>query len=239
MANRNYPNSRIYSGHYMPVQVDAVISIGATGAPTIESAPLVHSITRLAAGQYRIQLQDNYNSLLDFRGTAQSPVSGGAVAGGSFSIGTVYQIVSLGNTTQAQWVTAGLPSGITAAVGDVFKAAAIGAGTGTVKVLGSSGIACMELMGNNAAMLKNQVANTANNGGYVDFQCMGLSIAGSSSAPVLTMNSYTPAGTNDASSPPIFTGTPAVLTGTVSAPTITATASMADCTGLSAGARSN
>ena len=44
---------------------------------------------------------------------------------------------------------------------------------------------------------------------------------GTISAPALTMNSYTPAGTNNSATPPIFTGTPATLTGTVAAPTFT------------------
>ena len=49
--------------------------------------------------------------------------------------------------------------------------------------------------------------------------------SGTISAPTLTMNSYTPAGTNNSATPPIFTGTPAVLTGTVSAPTFTGSGS--------------
>ena len=47
-----------------------------------------------------------------------------------------YTIISLGDTTAAQWITAGVPSGTTAAVGVVFTAASTTtvAGTGTVKL---------------------------------------------------------------------------------------------------------
>lgn len=177
----------------MPVQLDAVISIGASGAPTIVSAPLISSITRLAAGQYRLQLNDNYAKLLDFRGSCISAQSGISVTAGSFVVGTVYRITALGNTTQAQWVAAGVPVGITAAVGVTFKAAAAGAGTGTAQTLASSGIASIELMSNSINMLNNQPFQ-ALNGGYVDFQCLGQSF---------TAGAYTPSGSVSA---PIFTG---------------------------------
>jgi hypothetical protein len=53
------------------------------------------------------------------------------------------------------------------------------------------------------------------------FESSAGSISGlTASAPALTMNSYTPAGTNSSATPPIFTGTAAVLTGSVAAPVI-------------------
>ena len=55
-----------------------------------------------------------------------------SIAGGSFVTGTKYRILTLGNTTQAQWNTA---AGSTAEVykaGDTIIAAGSGAGTGTV-----------------------------------------------------------------------------------------------------------
>lgn len=195
MANRDYPSSRLFGMHMMPIALDMSVSIGASGAPTIESGSGygIASITRLAAGQYRIRLQDNYMKLLMLNARMQSPVSGSAVPAGSLSVGTVYQITSMGTTTQAQWVTAGVPVGITAAVGVTFKCAATSAGTGEAKALGSSGIVSVEVMGNNANMLNYQPFNP-NGGGYVDIQCMGPSIA---------MGAYTPAGTVSA---PTFTG---------------------------------
>lgn len=183
MANRNYASSRVFGMHMMPIALDMSVSIGASGAPTIEtgSGYGIASITRMAAGQYRIRLQDNYMKLLMLNARMQSPVSGSAIPAGSLSPGTVYQITSMGTTTQAQWVTAGVPVGITAAVGVTFKCAATSAGTGEAKVLGSSGISNVELMGNNVNMLNYQPFNP-NLGGYIDIQCMSPSAA----APTFT-----------------------------------------------------
>lgn len=173
MANRNYPSQRIYNMHMMAVQLDAAVSIGASGAPTIVQALGINSITRLSAGVYRIQLQDNYVKILGLDSMFQSPLAGSPVTAGSFSVGTVYRIVSLGTTN---WVTAGLPSGITPAVGAVFKAAAIGSGTGTAQIMGNSGISSVELLDASANMLSNQpFVQPA--GGFVDIQCLGATDA--------------------------------------------------------------
>lgn len=169
MANRNFPASRVFGMHLMPIDLDAVISIGASGAPTIVSAPGINSITRLSAGVYQVQLQDNYPAFLHLEAAFQSPVSGSNVNDGSFSAGVIYQITAVGTTN---WAAAGLPAGITPAVGAVFKAANVGgAGSGTAKVLGSSGAATVELIGNQNIMLNNQpFQNPA--GGYITFQCL-------------------------------------------------------------------
>lgn len=179
MANRNFPQSKIWGNHLMPVRLDAIASIsGSAGAPSIASGDGlgISSITRMAEGQYRVRLQDNFAKLLGLTVTMQSPVTGSSVPAGSLVPGTVYQITSLGTTTQAQWVTAGVPSGITAAVGVTFKAAATSSGNGAAKALGNSGIACAEIMGDNINMLNSQPYNS-NLGGYVDFQTLDASFA--------------------------------------------------------------
>lgn len=106
----------------------------------------------------------------------QSPVAGADVAATALSVGVVYQITAMGTTTQANWVTSGVPSGVTAAVGVVFKAAATSAGTGTAKILGVSGIETSEVIGNHINMLNSQ-PYSANLGGYVDFQTLAATNA--------------------------------------------------------------
>lgn len=187
MANRNWPSQRLYTQHLMAVNLDVQVSIGAAGAPTIVSGTGkgVTSITRLKTGTYQIQLNDNYTQLLGFDAQLVSPAGASPVTGGSFVIGTVYQIVTMGNTTQAQWVAAGVPAGITAAVGVVFLAATVGAGTGTAAVPSVSGAnAMIELIGNPQLMLNNQPFQ-ANQGGYVNFQTLGPTAAGNT-APIPT-----------------------------------------------------
>jgi len=79
-----------------------------------------------------------------------SPVSGSAVT--STTAGLAYTIVSLGTTTLAQWVAAGLDIGETPAVGSTFIAIATGAigGTGAVEVpaTSGSGISEIDVIGN-------------------------------------------------------------------------------------------
>ena len=49
-------------------------------------------------------------------------------------VGSYYKIASLGNTSQSQWNTAAGTSGVTYAVGTIFKVSAVGVGTGTAYV---------------------------------------------------------------------------------------------------------
>lgn len=207
MASRQYRSNRIYNWHVFPVQLDAQISIGSSGAPTLVTSSTVpgssptasqsqsqgiKSITRLAAGTYRIQLDDNYSSLLSMEAMFTAPVSGGAVNMGSLVTNTIYQIVTLGTSTQAQWVTAGVPSGITAAPGVIFKAAGAGAGNGTVKILGVNAARGMQILGGGPdLMLNSQPFNQGQGGGYITFQCLGS--AGTISTPTFT---GTPMGTH-------------------------------------------
>lgn len=173
MANR-YFTQFAYSLYKMPVSIGAQVSIGATGAPTLVSAPGVASITRLSVGVYRIQLQDNYVAGLFFNWSMTAPTTGAAVAGGAFVAGTHYRIVTLGTTTQAQWNTAGLPAGLIPTIGQPFTAAGVGAGTGTVQAIGSSAIAQIELTGTNSL---NPVGLNKGLGGYVSIKCLNTSFA--------------------------------------------------------------
>lgn len=180
MSNRNWASSRLYNQHMLLRHIDAIVQIGASGAPTINTgdAPGINSITRLSAGRYRIQLQDNYAKLLTFYATARSPVTGSALnvdaSDAALSVGTVYQIFTLGTTTTADWIALGLPVGITPTVGVSFKAAVTGSGvgTGTVKAIGFSGIQSFEQINASSALLNTQPFQIPN-GGYVDFQCVG------------------------------------------------------------------
>lgn len=166
MANR-YFNQFAYSFHKMPVSIDMNVLIGATGAVTSQASIGVAAVVRSTTGIYRIQFQDNYTNLYGVNWGFADGVTGASVAGGSFVTGTAYQIVTLGTTTQAQWVTAGLPVGLVAAVGQVFVAAGAGAGTGTVKAVAHSGIFSVEILGSRAADIAPSGILGANVGGFV------------------------------------------------------------------------
>lgn len=169
MANTRFTQF-LYTKHAKPVILDVDIPIGATGAVgTLVGGSGISSVTRLAAGLYKVQFVDNYNKFLGMQACIFSPNSGSNVNDGSFSVGTTYIITAVGTTN---WQTAGLPTGQTAAIGSVFKATAVGgAGSGTAKVQGVSGIANIEMLGSPTTTLY-PTGLSGNPGGYVIFQTL-------------------------------------------------------------------
>lgn len=166
MANRNFPQNKTFGFHLLPARIRGSITIGSTGAVSSFSAPGVNTITRMGTGVYRIQLQDNYASFLhaNFSMIGQS-VTGSDLDPNTGAVGTLYEITIIGTTN---WVTAGIPSGITPAVGQVFAlAAAPTAGTGRVKVSVRSNITDIQLAGNPNSGFMNKQPFQAGSGGYV------------------------------------------------------------------------
>ncbi len=187
-----------------------------------------------AAGIIMVQLTDNFYKYYGGYSQVTAPNS---TASTSTVANVVNVITVLGTATAAQWLTVGLPPGVTAAVGVAFVAttAAVIGGSAQTAIVAPAGsaIQSIEISGGNANLSLSAipVGGSPNVGGFLYFSCYASSFTGESytpvgtnSAPALTMNSYTPAGTNDGASPPLFTGTPATLTGTVAAPTFTGTA---------------
>ncbi len=181
-----------------------------------------------AAGYILVELEDAYAGYLNGTAGFVAPVSGTPInVTSGVTAGLPYVITSVGTTPQSQWEVLGLPAGIPAEVGASFIAIASTTATGTGAVMAPkstfSGIDHLEVVGD-----PNQSCNpTDGTGARFLLAC----VSRVNGAGVITMNSYTPAGTNDSSTPPIFTGTPAVLTGNVSAGTDTdAVAAPADGT---------
>lgn len=175
MANRSFTQF-FYTPHKMPVLLDCNVAIGATGAVGTVKGPGIAAVTRLGVGVYQIQLQDDYYKFYLNKWYFGAPVTGAAVNDGSFVVGTMYQITSVGTTN---WAAAGLPVGITPAVGAVFLASSVGgAGTGAAKAMGSSGIFAVEVLGDTNTMLANL---TPGQGGFVTIKC--LNAAGAATDP--------------------------------------------------------
>lgn len=174
MANRRFTQF-FYTPHAMPVLIDGNFAVGATGAVGTVVGTGISSVTRLSAGIYMIKFQDNYTKLFGASATIQSPVSASNVAVTAIAPATVYQITVVGTTTTAGWVTAGVPAGITPAVGVAFKCAATSTGSGQVKVLAASGISTVEITGVTNTQL--YPSGVANQGGYVILSCYGATDA--------------------------------------------------------------
>lgn len=124
------------------------------------------------AGLILIQLKAGYSGYQSGSYGFDSPLSGSPVT--STTTGHAYVIVSLGTTTGAQWLAAGLPSGVAPAVGASFVAIATGAigGTGAVEVQSSSGIMSIELVGD-----PNQSSAPSIGGAWILSQCLNASSA--------------------------------------------------------------
>lgn len=137
---------------------------GLTGAVTLSNTNTINNPSSGGGGGAIIViLNDNYNVYLGGYSGFVSPLSGTQISistGSSLTVGAPYVITSLGTTTQAQWVAAGLSIKVTAAVGVSFIAAATsGSGTGTVQapLVGGSGIDHIEVIGD-ANLMNNQNA---------------------------------------------------------------------------------
>lgn len=164
-----------------------------------------------ANGMILVKLTDKFISLLKFGSSIASPNSGTPInISSGLAVGTLYVITAVGTSTAANWQALGLPVGITPAIGAMFVATSASAGTGTgavqIPLAAGAGVSHLELVGDASKTMNPSAGN-----GYLYVRTMGQG------GGTLTMNSYTPAGTNDMASPPIFTGTPAVLTGSVGA----------------------
>jgi hypothetical protein len=173
MANRSWSNAgHFYAPHVFPVLLDCNWAVGSSGAVSALKGPGVSAVTRLAAGIYKIKFQDNYTKFFGFNAKCKAPVTGSNVAATALSAGTVYEITALGTTTTANWVTAGVPAGITPAVGVSFLAAATSSGNGTAKAIGVSGVSDFEVVGVSNTTLSPS-GSVSYIGGYIIIQCLG------------------------------------------------------------------
>jgi len=136
------------------------------------SAPLAGSGNpNPAAGVIVVNLQDNYAHYLGGYSGFVSPLSGTPISSG-MTVGNAYVIVSLGASTQAQWVTAGLNQYIKAAVGVSFIAAATSvAGGGAVEAPAAAGsnVDHIEVLGDSNLMNSNGPAISGGAAGGMQF----------------------------------------------------------------------
>lgn len=170
-------NSRFYQFLYskipMLTMIQGQINIGASGAVSSSSGNGVYAVTRLAAGIYQVQLQDNYNALISYDAKAISGLSGTSVSAGSFVTGVLYSITAVGSTS---WSAIGLNSGLTAAIGQTFVATGVGSGTGTAQAVIPSLVDKVEMPYNPQVMLQNSNA-LSGQGGLLQLESYALTAA--------------------------------------------------------------
>lgn len=156
------------------------ITIGGSGSVASSSSGTggVASVTKLTTGIYQIKLVDNFPFYIGSTFTFRSGTSGAAVGDGTLVANTLYQILTVGNSN---WVTNGMDSQYTAAVGVPFVASGTGDGaaTGTAKAVATAGSAIytVEVVQDTTKLLTNNYPNmntgTQGKGSSFIIQCLG------------------------------------------------------------------
>jgi len=162
MANRFFSNvGKFYTTHVYPVLIDCNFIIDSTngnglgirslkgqGVDSVQAYSTVSASTP-DAGYFKVNLSDAYYRYYGGFSGYVSPVSG-STAINALTANKTYVIRTLGTSTTANWVTAGLPIGVTPAVGVAFQAtgsvASLGTGTCTLPTVSS--VANIEIVGN-------------------------------------------------------------------------------------------
>ena len=162
MANRFFSNvGKFYTTHVYPVLIDCNFIIDSTNGNGLGVRSLkgqgVNSVQAYStvsaaspdAGYFKVNLSDAYYRYYGGFSGYVSPTSG-STAINALVANKTYIIATLGTSTTANWVTAGLPVGVTPAVGVSFQAAGSVAslGTGTCTLPTVSTVGNIEIVGN-------------------------------------------------------------------------------------------
>jgi hypothetical protein len=163
MANRNFPNNKLYQFEIMPILLSCNFVVDSTngnglGIRNLKGAGIqsIHMHTSATpatgnpnpgAGIILVHFQDQYNRYLSGFSGFVSPSTGSPVT--ATVNHTTYIIASLGTATLAQWQAVGLPLGVVPAVGAAFTATASATIGGSASVIqpGNSGIMSIEVVG--------------------------------------------------------------------------------------------
>lgn len=209
MANRNFPNSRIYTPHVMPVLLDCNFVVDSTNGNGLgirnlkggyvanvymhtTSTPAVGS-PNPASGVIVVQLQDGYSRYFGGFSGAISNLGSSVTA---TTANVAYVITSLGTATTAQFNAVGLPAGFTPAVGAAFIASASATIGGSATVAPSlstgSGVDHVELLGDpNATIAPNRAISQALQGSQLIAQTFNAgSIATPADGTVISLSFY-------------------------------------------------
>lgn len=162
MANVGWQNAgHFYAQHVMPCLVDCNFIVDVANGNNIGirslKGPLVASVvghssvapsnTTPPVGYLKVSFNAPFNKYYGGFSGFIAPSTGSTVIS-SLSAGTIYIITSLGTSTTADWILAGVPLGVTPAVGVTFLAlGSSGTGTGTCATSTVSGVSHIEIVG--------------------------------------------------------------------------------------------
>lgn len=138
MAIRNFRSEFLFSHNKAMVLLEGQFTVDSSQTSDTANYKVssvqgtgISAIANIATGVYKITLVDRYFKMLGFN-YSTAGINGTQVAIASLVNGTPYVIKTMGTSAQADWVLAGVPSGVTAAVGVAFTAVTAASGaTGT------------------------------------------------------------------------------------------------------------
>ena len=194
MANRNWLSNKMYQMQAYPCLVTVSFVVDNTlpnGTNFVKGGGVSNVYMNTVGvpsatnpnpepGIIMIELQDSYERLLGGFLQAASPLDG--INSLNTVAGQLCVIVSLGTASAAQWAAAGVPAGVTPAVGLAFvpiQSAPIGGGA-VLQGMGVSGVATVEACGNGNLSV-NRLNSSVNGGALVYMQA--LDSAGAKVAP--------------------------------------------------------
>lgn len=196
MANRNWLSNKMYQMQAYPCLVTVSFVVDNTlpdGVNFVKGGGVsnvyMNTVGVPSAGNPNpepgiivVELQDSYERLLGGFVQIASPLDG--ITTNATVAGQLCVIVSLGTASAAQWAAAGVPAGLTPAVGLAFvplQTAVIGGGA-LVQGMGVSGVSHVEACGNGNLSAKR--LNSSVNGGALVYM-QALDSAGAKVAPAL------------------------------------------------------
>lgn len=193
MASR-YFRQFLYTFHNMLTWIEGSFKVGASGqvvpgsyvgAGLPASSTIAVSKVAGSTGIYCIRLQDDYNRFLGASFTC-IPGPDGAIStdgDGTIILGKPYTIVN--PSTGTNWNTLGVPPGIAPVVGlpfvptsgasNLIGSSTASVGTGTMVLVGKTGVQSIEMLPNVNAALSPTSASSGVGGSYLMFQCLSAS----------------------------------------------------------------
>ncbi len=150
-----------------------------------------------ANGYAVIQLKQNFNTYLGMRWSFQVPTATDTkVDNSALTVGNPYVITTLGNTTAAQWLTLGVPAGVTPAVGVAFVALLVGVAgeantsTSKVQIPGGAAIVKAEMIGNPNVAVTSNIASNAGQQLIIQFSSATATVAAPTTASICSLQLY-------------------------------------------------
>lgn len=204
MAGRSWASSRIFNGHIQPVLIDCNFVVDSTNGnglgirslkgayiqnvfmhttvtPGIGNSNNVTPATPItnpnpAAGLIVVQFMDAFYGSYEGGNSIVSPLGSSS---GTVVAGNAYVLTSLGTATSAQLHTAGIPKGVTPAVGVAFISSASGtlAGSATAAPTAPSTVANINIVGNSNIALAPYPVAAQGFGGQIILECRNYSDA--------------------------------------------------------------